>query len=105
MLVVFQPHLFSRTRDFADWFCGNSGQSRRSDLIAGLSGQGNTHQGISSATILNKMEKVQAKILDKPEVLARAQSVQPGEKMVLITAGAGDIDDLVKPLTEILKAK
>jgi hypothetical protein len=34
-----------------------------------------------------------------------AGSIQPKEKIVLITAGAGDIDELVKPITDLLKTK
>ncbi|HCL84434.1 MAG TPA: UDP-N-acetylmuramate--L-alanine ligase [Chitinophagaceae bacterium] len=105
MLVVFQPHLFSRTRDFADGFAKILDKADEVILLPVYPARELPISGISSATILNKMEKVQAKILDKPEVLARARSIQPGEKMVLITAGAGDIDDLVQPLTEILKTK
>ncbi len=60
-------------------------------------------EGISSETILNKMVKARRQILQKSEVLERA--ALPGEKTIWITAGAGDIDELVKPLTEMLKGK
>jgi hypothetical protein len=43
--------------------------------------------------------------MQKSEVLERAASVLPGEKTIWITAGAGDIDELVRPLTETLKGK
>ena len=62
-------------------------------------------EGISSMTILNKMEKAKAQILDKQEVLAWTRTIQPQEKILLITAGAGDIDELVKPITDSLNTK
>jgi 6-phosphogluconate dehydrogenase len=62
-------------------------------------------EGISSSTILDNMVKAEKQILNKQEVLAYVASIQPKEKLLLITAGAGDIDELVKPLTEILKTK
>jgi len=51
------------------------------------------------------MVKAVKQILTKQEVLAYVASIQPKEKLLLITAGAGDIDELVKPLTEILKTQ
>ena len=44
-------------------------------------------------------------MLNKAEVLAWAAKIRPEEKILLITAGAGDIDELVKPLTTLLKTK
>lgn len=105
MLVVFQPHLFSRTRDFADGFANALDQSDEVILLPVYPARELPIEGISSSTILNKMVKAVKQILTKQEVLAYVASIQPKEKLLLITAGAGDIDELVKPLTEILKTK
>ncbi len=105
MLVVFQPHLFSRTRDFADGFANALDQADQVILLPVYPARELPIEGISSATILNKMIKAERQILDKKEVLAYAGNIQPKEKILLITAGAGDIDELVKPLTELLKTK
>jgi UDP-N-acetylmuramate--alanine ligase len=105
LLVVFQPHLFSRTRDFADSFAETLDKADEVILLPIYPARENPIKGISSSTILNKMTKARRKILRKSEVLEKAATVLPGEKTVWITAGAGDIDELVKPLTEILKGK
>jgi UDP-N-acetylmuramate--alanine ligase len=105
MMVVFQPHLFSRTRDFAQEFAKALDQSDQVILLPVYPARELPIEGISSATIMDKMVKADKQILSKEEVMAYAASVQPKDKILLITAGAGDIDELVKPLTEILKAK
>jgi UDP-N-acetylmuramate--alanine ligase len=105
MLVVFQPHLFSRTRDFAVGFANALDKSDQVILLPVYPARELPIEGISSSTILNKMVKAEKQILTKQEVLARVASIQPNEKILLITAGAGDIDELVKPLTEILMSK
>ncbi|HEV3251227.1 MAG TPA: UDP-N-acetylmuramate--L-alanine ligase [Puia sp.] len=105
MLVVFQPHLFSRTRDFADDFANALDQSDQVILLPVYPARELPIEGISSSTILDNMVKAEKQILNKQEVLAYVASIQPKEKLLLITAGAGDIDELVKPLTEILKTK
>ncbi len=53
----------------------------------------------------SQMERAKRQIMNKKEVLNWVGSLQPEEKMVLITAGAGDIDELVNPITDLLKAK
>jgi UDP-N-acetylmuramate--alanine ligase len=105
MLVVFQPHLFSRTRDFADGFAETLDKADEVILLPVYPAREKPIEGISSATILNKMEKAIRSILNKQEVLDRARSIQPEERILLITAGAGDIDELVKPLADILQIK
>jgi UDP-N-acetylmuramate--alanine ligase len=105
MLVVFQPHLFSRTRDFADGFAETLDKADEVILLPVYPARELPIEGISSATILDKMSRAKRQVLDKPGVLDRAKNIQPEEKIVLITAGAGDIDALVKPITDILKTK
>jgi UDP-N-acetylmuramate--alanine ligase len=105
MVVVFQPHLFSRTRDFAEGFAATLDKADEVILLPVYAARELPIEGISSETILNKMVKVKGQVLSKQEVLARAVKIQPEEKIILITAGAGDIDELVKPLTDLLKTK
>jgi UDP-N-acetylmuramate--alanine ligase len=105
LLVVFQPHLFSRTKDFAGAFAEALDKADEVILLPVYPAREQPIEGISSATILNKMVKAKRQILQKQDVLDRAGAVQAGEKTVWITAGAGDIDELVKPLTEKLKEK
>jgi UDP-N-acetylmuramate--alanine ligase len=105
LLVVFQPHLFSRTKDFADSFAKTLDKADEVILLPIYPAREKPIEGISSETIINKMVKARKQILQKSEVLEKASAVLPGEKTVWITAGAGDIDELVKPLTETLKEK
>ncbi|HLA59166.1 MAG TPA: hypothetical protein VK622_10415, partial [Puia sp.] len=62
-------------------------------------------EGVSSEIILGKMNAANKRILNKAEVLAWAAKIRPEEKILLITAGAGDIDELVHPLETLLKTK
>src|SRR5450432_464822 len=105
MVVIFQPHLFSRTRDFADGFAEVLDKADEVILLPIYPARELPIEGISSFTILDKMVKAERQMLNKKEVLLWAGSIQPEEKIVLITAGAGDIDELVKPVTDLLQTK
>src|SRR5450432_34203 len=105
LVVVFQPHLFSRTRDFAEGFASVLDKSDQVILLPIYPARELPIEGISSFTILDKMVKAERQMLNKKEVLLWAGSIQPEEKIVLITAGAGDIDELVKPVTDLLQTK
>ncbi len=105
LVLVFQPHLFSRTRDFADGFASALDKADEVILLPVYPARELPIEGISSSGILNKMKKADGRILSKTEVLAWAASIQPEEKILLITAGAGDIDELVNPLTLLLNKK
>jgi UDP-N-acetylmuramate--alanine ligase len=105
MVVIFQPHLFSRARDFADGFAEVLDKADEVILLTLYPARELPIEGISSATILNKMMNSKKQILKKQEVLTWVGKIQPEDKILLITAGAGDIDELVNPLTELLKRK
>jgi UDP-N-acetylmuramate--alanine ligase len=105
MLVIFQPHLFTRTRDFADGFAEVLDKSDRVFLLPVYPAREQPIEGISSATIADKMTKAEKKVLDKKELLLWMKSFHPREKMVVMTAGAGDIDELIEPITDLLNKK
>jgi UDP-N-acetylmuramate--alanine ligase len=105
MVVVFQPHLYSRTRDFAEGFAEVLDRADEVILLPLYPARELPIEGISSKTILDKMREVRGEILSKPEVLERARKIRGGEPVLFITAGAGDIDELIIPLTDILKTK
>jgi UDP-N-acetylmuramate--alanine ligase len=105
MVVIFQPHLFSRTRDFADGFAASLDKADEVILLPVYAAREKPIEGIDSTTILDKMVKDRKQIMDKQKVLAWAVSIRHEEKILLITAGAGDIDELVTPLTELLKTE
>lgn len=105
ILVVFQPHLYSRTRDFADGFAEALDKADEIIILPVYPAREKPIEGITSATILDKMKSAKGQVLNKTGVLDRVKLIQPGDKILLITAGAGDIDELVKPITDLLTAK
>ena len=99
---VFQPHLYSRTRDFADEFAESLSLLDELILLDIYPARELPIEGVSSAILLEKVTIQHKKLLQKEEVLSYFKANQPE---VLITLGAGDIDTLVQPLKTILNAK
>jgi UDP-N-acetylmuramate--alanine ligase len=105
MVVVFQPHLFSRTRDFANEFAKALDKADDVIFLPVYPARELPIDGVSSELISDKMNTAKKRILNKAEVLAWAAKIKPEEKILLITAGAGDIDEIVHPLETLLKTK
>ena len=103
-VIIFQPHLFSRTRDFADAFAASLDMADEVILLPLYPARELPMEGVSSATILDRMTIADKQILDKKQVLEKVNEIRGKEKLLLITAGAGDIDTLVKPLTDLVNA-
>lgn len=100
--VVFQPHLFSRTRDFADGFAESLDLADEVILLDIYPARELPIEGVTSEILLDRMSLTNKNILSKQGVL---QWIEASNPEVLITAGAGDIDTLVNPITEILRKK
>lgn len=98
--VVFQPHLYSRTRDLADGFAQSLDLADEVILLPIYPARELPMEGVNSEMILNKMNNYNKKILEKKELL---EWVKKNKTELLITAGAGDIDTLVEPIKEIIK--
>ena len=98
--MIFQPHLYSRTRDFADGFARSLDLADEVILLPIYPAREQPMAGVSSELIADKMRSAQKQMLDKKEVLdwIRQQRLE-----LLITAGAGDIDTLVGPIKQILE--
>ena len=100
--VIFQPHLFTRTRDFAEGFAEVLGMADEVLLLPIYPARELPIEGVNSEMLLNEMSANKARVVDKSDVLSWvAQQERNGQ--LLITAGAGDIDTLVGPIKEILK--
>jgi len=97
---IFQPHLFSRTRDFADAFAESLDMLDECILLDIYPAREKPMEGITSQWLLNKMSSKNKKLLSKSEVL---EEIKRSPKEVIITMGAGDIDSLVEPIEKILK--
>ena len=100
--VIFQPHLYSRTKDFADGFAETLDLADEVILLPIYPARELPIEGVNSEMILNKMKNTHKSVLDKNEVL---DWIKNNKTELLITAGAGDIDTLVEPIKNILIKK
>ena len=105
--VIFQPHLYSRTRDFADGFAEVLDMADEVILLPIYPARELPIEGISSQLILDKMTSEISSIKDKGEVMNWIRNDYAGSLdkefgNLLITAGAGDIDVLVGSIKDCL---
>lgn len=105
--VIFQPHLFSRTRDFADGFAEALSIADTVVLLPIYPARELPIEGVTSELILNKIDSAE-KVLVTKEGLQdwMKQHVQHLNKEfgeVIVMAGAGDIDALVTPVKKIIE--
>jgi len=88
VLAVFQPHLFSRTRDFADDFAESLSQFDSVLLLEIYPAREEPIEGITSSWLMDKIKNPNKKIIAKTNLTQEIKSQDPG---VLVTMGAGDI--------------
>ena len=88
VLAVFQPHLFSRTRDFIDDFARSLSKFDSVLLLDIYPAREEPIAGVNSQWLLDKMEGTNKKLIDKEGLIAEIKSQAPD---VLLTIGAGDI--------------
>jgi UDP-N-acetylmuramate--alanine ligase len=100
--VIFQPHLYSRTRDFADGFAETLDLADEVILLPIYPARELPMEGVTSEMVLNKMKINNKQVLDKEQVL---EWIKNNKTELLITTGAGDIDTLVEPIKKILNNK
>jgi UDP-N-acetylmuramate--alanine ligase len=96
--VVFQPHLFTRTRDLADGFAEMLALADEVILLPIYPARELPIPGITSEWLTEKMGE-DVRVMSKEELMHYVSANQPE---MLITAGAGDIDKLVDPLKNAL---
>jgi UDP-N-acetylmuramate--alanine ligase len=97
--VIFQPHLFSRTRDQGAGFARDLALADCLYLLPIYPAREEPMEGIHSQWLFDKISH-QDKHLIHPEEIFRCLEERPPE--VLLTLGAGDIDRLVEPLKQLL---
>ncbi|GAB3917218.1 UDP-N-acetylmuramate--L-alanine ligase [Mucilaginibacter boryungensis] len=100
LTTVFQPHLFTRTRDFVDGFAEVLDMSDELLLLDIYPARELPIEGVDSNMILRRMKLANKRVCGKQEALDIIRDEQPG---LLLTVGAGDIDQLVQPLKNILE--
>jgi UDP-N-acetylmuramate--alanine ligase len=99
MTVIFQPHLFSRTRDFADGFAQSLSQANEIILLDIYPAREKPLLGVTSHIIFEQITNPHKKLIHKDELIDYIAQARPE---LLVTLGAGDIDRLVEPLKEML---
>ncbi len=97
---IFQPHLYSRTNDFADEFASALSALDRVWLLDIYPAREEPIPGVTSKLILDKLTCNSKRMVNKTNVLEQIKLEKPE---VLLTIGAGDIDTLVKPITKIME--
>ena len=105
--VIFQPHLYTRTRDFAEGFAESLDLADEVFLLPIYPARELPIEGVTSEMIAGRMKRASVQIMEKEKVVAiiKERSRIAGALELLITAGAGDIDTLVGPIGEILGGK
>jgi UDP-N-acetylmuramate--alanine ligase len=107
--VLFQPHLFTRTRDLATEFAEVLDMADEVVLLPIYPARELPIPGVTSNTILDKMKNDHKQVLNKEQLLQwvkeNASGSSTGDGWLLITAGAGDIDTLVQPIKQIIETK
>jgi UDP-N-acetylmuramate--alanine ligase len=108
--IIFQPHLYSRTNDFADGFAAALDEADEIILLPIYPARELPMVGVSSDMIMQRMKNKNVKVIAKENIahyLMSLKQINTKENVdgVFITAGAGDIDTLVNPIKEILNKK
>lgn len=99
LTVIFQPHLFTRTRDFADEFAKVLSTADDVILLEIYPARELPIEGVNSQFLLDKMTLDKKEICGKDSVVEYIKSKKPE---LLLTVGAGDIDTLIEPLKTTL---
>jgi UDP-N-acetylmuramate--alanine ligase len=106
--VIFQPHLYSRTRDLADGFAEVLDLADEVILLPIYPARELPIEGVNSEMILLKMKNDNRSVMSKTALLdwIKEEYIETLNKEfgeILITAGAGDIDMLIEPIKNELK--
>ncbi|MBM3401043.1 MAG: UDP-N-acetylmuramate--L-alanine ligase [Bacteroidetes bacterium] len=99
LTTIFQPHLFTRTRDFAEGFSEVLSMTDDLILLDIYPARELPIEGVDSSMILDKVSIESKQILSKEQTLEYVKTSKPE---LLLSVGAGDIDTLILPLKEIL---
>ncbi len=101
--MVFQPHLYSRTRDFAEGFSNVLKKNDKLFLLPIYPARELPIEGVNSEMLVQDSLKDKATCVSKEAFLDALKKEQNPE--LLIMAGAGDIDAMVEPVKQILMSK
>jgi UDP-N-acetylmuramate--alanine ligase len=99
VLALFQPHLFSRTKDFADDFAKSLSQFDELLLLDIYPARELPMEGITSEWLLSKVDNNNKKLVLKENVIG---AILESDAQVIVTIGAGDIGELVGSIKKAL---
>ena len=99
---IFQPHLYSRTKDFYPEFASSLSLLDSVILLPIYPAREEPIPGVSSEMILDRINLSDKKIVEKQDLLAE---IGDRDTDILVTFGAGDIDRFVTPIESLLKEK
>jgi len=99
VLAIFQPHLFSRTKDFADDFAKSLSQFDELLLMDIYPARELPMQGITSEWLLSKVKNENKKLVQKTDLIS---SILESDAKIIVTIGAGDIGELVPKIKSAL---
>ncbi|MBR5210090.1 MAG: UDP-N-acetylmuramate--L-alanine ligase, partial [Paludibacteraceae bacterium] len=99
---VFQPHLYTRTRDFADEFAASLSLLDEVLLLDIYPAREEPIEGVTSQIILDKVTAKEKRLISKDELLDYVRT-HPIE--VLATIGAGDVNLMLPQIKNILLSK
>ena len=102
ILGVFQPHLFSRTRDFMEGFARALEALDKIVLLDIYPAREEPISGVTSAELLAKINSSDKYLVGKDDLIS---FLEQENFDVLITLGAGDIDQLVDPIKNAMQSK
>ena len=102
LTAIFQPHLYTRTRDFADDFAAALSKVDKLILLDISPAREEPIPGVTSEIIFDKVTAPEKVMLHKEELMGYLEK-EPVD--VLITFGAGNIADFIAPITELLEKR
>jgi UDP-N-acetylmuramate--alanine ligase len=102
LVLVFQPHLFTRTRDLAEGFAASLDMADEVILLPIYPARELPIAGVNSEMIISKMKLKQKAVMTKEELMMNIKNIA-GNSSVLVTAGAGDIDAMLTGIKALVE--
>ncbi|NOY46867.1 MAG: hypothetical protein GXO84_01385 [Chlorobi bacterium] len=99
VLVIFQPHLYSRTNDFIDGFAESLSQFDAVLLLEIYPARELPIKGVTSEWLLSKISNPNKKLINKSDIVSE---IKKSKAQIIMTLGAGDIGIEVKHIKEEL---
>lgn len=102
LTAIFQPHLYTRTRDFAEGFAEALSKVDKLILLDIYPAREEPIPGVTSEIIYDKVTAPEKVLLKKEELMGYLEK-EPVD--VLVTFGAGNIDRFIEPIEDMLKKR